>query len=286
MIRVDTEGKLVRWYDDVGALFDEGEIIADIQTSDGMVRVTAPYSGRLTEMQVLVGEDVQAGQTIGWIDAVDAPQSIGALIDPPGERKLKSPGPKRKSQVAMTPMTRVVLLAVMMAIVGGVFMVVFLVAPVRVVEVQVMATVPVIVTAEPGAPMPTPRFRIRERVLLNAQVDGYIWGAQGVVQTSGFEMDSGTWYEVKFGEDILRLAESQLADLADLAPTPTLQFDDRSWSWDFPLALKEPVADFPAGTRVTISSAMFNGVEWELSVVTENGVSLRVREAQLEPVAP
>jgi pyruvate/2-oxoglutarate dehydrogenase complex dihydrolipoamide acyltransferase (E2) component len=97
MIMANTEGKLLRWYDDVGALVEQGDVIADIQTADGIMRVTAPHSGRLTEMMALAGDSVQAGQVIGQVDAIDAPQSIGALIDPPAaERKLKPKEPKRK----------------------------------------------------------------------------------------------------------------------------------------------------------------------------------------------
>lgn len=287
MITVNIEGRLVRWYDDVGALFDEGEVIADIQTADGIVRVTAPYSGRLTEMRVLTGEEVQAGQTIGWLDEVDTPQQLGSLIDPPAaERKLKSAGPKRKPQSSMTSMARVVLLVVMMATAGAALLAVLLFVPVRTAEVQVMTAVPVVVTVTAVNPMPVPtaRFRIRERVLLRGQVGEHNWGEQGVVQNIGYEPGTGTWYDVQFGDDVLRLSEFQMEDLASIAPTPTMRFDGpgRDWS-STPMMLKEATADFPAGTRVTIGSAMFNGVEYELSVtVEETGTSLRVRESQLE----
>lgn len=271
MITVNQEGKLLRWYDDVGALFDAGEIIADVQTAAGIVRVVAPYSGRLTEMQVLVGEDVRAGETIGWLDKIAEPALLGSLIDAPAERKLKSAGPKRKPRFGMTSMARVVLLVFMMTSVIAVFMVVFLIAPVRVVEV-----------------LPTPQFQIQERVLLRGQVGEHNWGEQGIVQDIGYDAASGTWYEVLFGDELLRLNEAQLEDLASIAPTPTMRFDRPGQNWSSaPMVLKEKIADFPAGTRVMIGSAMFNGVEWELNVtVMGTTKALTVSESQLEYAAP
>jgi hypothetical protein len=278
MITATAEGKLLRWYDDVGAMVEQGDVIADIQTANGNVPVLASQAGRLTEMMALAGDNVQAGQTIGWIDEVDAPQSLGALIDPPGERKLKPKEPKRKPRPpASSSVVRWAAFG-LLALFGVSGLMVVMFGPVSIVDTRVITSLP----DNSLMPMPTPRFQMRERVLLNAQVGEHIWGEQGIVQASGFEMGSGTWYDVQFGDDLLRLSEFQLEDLGQLAPTPTLQFDSRIWSEGYPLMLKERVADFPAGTRVTLGSAMFNGIEYELQVMTENGVSLNVRESQLE----
>jgi pyruvate/2-oxoglutarate dehydrogenase complex dihydrolipoamide acyltransferase (E2) component len=282
MITASAEGKLLRWYDDVGAMVEQGDVIAEIQTEVGSVPVLAPQAGRLTEMMALAEDGVQAGQAIGRIDVVEVAQPLGALIDPPTERKLKPKETMRKPRPVLLSSTARWAVFGVAALVGVSALMVLFVVPVRVVEV------PVAVTAPPLPPMPTPRFRIRERVLLQGQVGVHTWGEQGVVQNMGYEPGSGTWYDVQFGKETLRLGESQLEDLGSLAPTPTMQLDARHWDWSYPLMLKEPVADFPAGTRVTIGSAMFNGVEYELQVVTENGVGLTVREAQLEapPDAP
>jgi len=131
-------------------------------------------------------------------------------------------------------------------------------------------------------PMPTPKYRLRERVVLREPIGEIQWGVQGVIQNTGYEPGSGTWYEVKFGEQIIRVREIQLDSVSVLAPTPTMRFDFRGRDGSYTLMLREPVADFPAGTRVTIGSAMFNGVEWELHVTTLSGTPLRVRESQLE----
>lgn len=280
MIKVNAEGKLLRWYDDVGAMVEQGDVIAEIQTADGNMPVLAPQTGRLTEMMALAGDSVQAGQTIGWIDAVDAPRALGALIDPPAERKLKPKEQKRKPRPALPASTMRWALFGLMALFGVSGLMVLMFGPVSMVDTRIVTSVP----DTSLVPMPTPRFRMRERVLLNAQVGDHFWGEQGVVQATGFEMGSGTWYDVQFGDEILRLEESQLEDLGSLAPTPTMQFNALIGNTEYQLVLKEPVADFPAGTRVTIGSAMFNGIEYELHVTTENGVGLNVRESQLEVV--
>ncbi len=290
MIRAEVSGRLARWCYDVGALVEQDEMIAEIETGAGLRPVYAPASGRLTEMLALPGDSIEADKVIGWIDALtdeEAPQSISALLDQPVERKLK-PKLKPKARPLAIRSSRFWLAAGLLLAVGvSALVTLFFVMPVdRVQPVQLPVVQTVIVTSI--APMPTPRYRLQERVILRESIGELQWGTQGNIQSSEYSPGSGTFYVVKFGDDLIRVPENNLDSVSVLAPTPTLRFDYRTWNWSDTLMLKEPVADFPAGTRVTIGSAMFNGVEWEIQVTTENGVSLIVRESQLEvpPDAP
>lgn len=279
MIRAEVNGRLARWQYDVGALVQENEMIGEIETDDGLIRLYAPASGRLTEMLALPGDSIEAGQVIGWIDAItdeETPQSISALLDQPVERKPKPKRKPRTRSIVMQSPWFWMLAGLLLAVgVSG------LVTPTdRVQRVQLPVVQTVIVTSL--APMPTPRYRQQERVILREPVEELQWGTQGNIQYAEYSPGSGTWYMVKFGDKVIRVPESNLDSVSVLAPTPTLRFDYHVWNWSYPLVLKEPVADFPAGTKVHIGAAMFNGVEWEIQVTTENGVSLNVRESQLE----
>ena len=94
--------------------------------------------------------------------------------------------------------------------------------------------------------------------------------------------DGQMWqYTVSSGGITSQVPESLLDGAPVPAPTPTMIFDYQRWAWSNPLILAETVADFPAGTRVRITSAMFDGLTWQLDVITENDFTLNVREAQL-----
>lgn len=285
MITTTTSGRLRRWFYDVGEQVHQDDALAEIETDSAAVMVYAPQSGRLTEMMVLAGDLVEAGRLIGRIhaqsDQSDVPAALGDLLEPPGRKPRRKtaarPGPK------LTP-TWGVIVGLLAAMGLGTLVVLFITLPLQATRSGLLhATV---VPAEPlvnsfSVPVPTQQFVPFERAVLNAQIEDVYWGAQVVIQDARYE--AGVWfYTVKAGQKVFQVSEQQLQDLGVLAPTPTMQFDFRGWDWSTPLRLKEAVADFPAGTRVQISAGMFNGVEWELEVVTENGITLRVREAQLE----
>ena len=100
------------------------------------------------------------------------------------------------------------------------------------------------------------------------------------MQTAFF--DGAIWqYSVSAGGVTAQVPESLLDGAPVPAPTPTMIYDFRQWAWSNTLVLAEPVADFPAGTRVRISGATFDGVAWQVDVITEGGFSLNMRESQL-----
>lgn len=285
MITAEAKGRMVNWHYDVGALVEAGALLAEIDADGELIPVCAPADGRLTEMMALPGDNVEAGGVIGWLDAVagfEKPQPLSELLDQPVERKLK---PRRKSHPLPRPTTRFwVLLGLVVALGIGALLGAFLIVPVNRSSFSAVTVQPVAPRSERPMPlpMPTPKYRLMERVILREPVGEIQWGAQGVIQDTGYEPESGTWYEVKFGEEIIRVPETRLDSVGVLAPTPTMRFDFRGWDWSYTLMLREPVADFPVGTRVTIGSATFNGVEWELYVTTLSGTPLTVRESQLE----
>ncbi|MBZ0304288.1 MAG: hypothetical protein K8J31_31420 [Anaerolineae bacterium] len=290
MITAEVSGKLLCWWQDVGALVERGAVLADIETDAGRIPICAPADGRLTEIMLLPGDAVEVGTVIGWIDALtdmEAPQPLSALIDPPAapERKLK---PRRKKA---RPVVRLasrwwMIFGLLLAMAAGAALA--FIVPVRSEIMPIVATVPVIVTPTLPPLVPTPRYRLQERVVLREPLGELQWGTQGIIQTSGYSLEDGTWYEVKFGEEVARLPETRLDPISILAPTPTMRYELQDGNWAYPLMLREPVADFPAGTRVLIGSGYFDGVEWQLQVTTENGVSLNVRDSQLivPPDAP
>lgn len=280
MITAEVNGTLSRWIYDVGAMIEQGEAIAEIETPEGPALVYAPARGRFTEMIALAGDAVEAGKVIGWIDAVETeetPQPLYSLLDEPDERKLKA---RRKTQSAGRPLPLRWLMVGLLSTVGlGGLLIWVALAPVQS-EVTAETAVPATI-ALPDGPQPTPFFLLGEWVYLREPVGDVQAGTQGIVQSSTYEPGSGTLYDVRFGDMVLQVSEYQIGSMEDLAPTPTMRFNAYIGNRSGWLMLKEPVADFPAGTWVQVGSAMFNGVEWELQVMTENCNSLTVREALL-----
>lgn len=272
MITAPVSGKLVIWRYDVGAMVRQGEAIAEIVVGDQVMVVHAPVSGRFTEMMALPGDEIEAGKVIGWVDAVDVESlPLASLIDEPSRKTRK---PQRKARTRRLNAPWLWLIVGVMTLFGALAVgVVLMLAPA---EVRVESE-----TSGQPVPVPTPRFDRLERVIYSnvEMTESMQWGMQGIVQSAGYDPDSGTWYDVRFGDELVRVAERDLDSVGVLAPTPTLFFD--ASHWPNTLILKEAVADFPAGTRVQISSASFNGVEWDLQVLTENNRSLNVRESQL-----
>ena len=259
MLRASIAGTLRMWYGDVGDLVDSDEIIAEIETTDGtQVQVVAPVAGRITQIHTLVGEPVARGAVLAHIDEA---QSLHALLD--GSQK-----PKRKAAAAPMRRQRQLVLTLLVGLVLIAGLAIFMMTD------SVLEPQPTV-----NAATPMSRFQPGGYALLREPIGDL---PTGTVQVQTAFYDGTKWqYTVSASGVTAEVPESLLDGAPVPAPTPTMIYDFRLWSWANFLVLAEPVADFPAGTRVRISSAIFDGVDWQVDVITEGGFSLTVREAQL-----
>lgn len=266
MITARIAGTVRTWYGDVGDFVDSDDIIAEIETADGTrVEISAPAAGRITEIHALAGEAVERGAVLAHIE--EASPLLYELLD--GGQKPKR---KLRRKAAATPPRRyfvLILALILLLALGGMAATFLLVTPVR------------IVTTTPAA-TPAMRFYPGGYAILRQPVGDLMPGTVMVQQAF---YDRQTWrYTISANGVTARDVPESLLDGAPVpAPTPTMIYDYGRWGWANPLILAEPVADFPAGTRVRISSAMFDGAAWQLDVMTEDNRVLHVREAQLAP---
>ncbi len=70
-------------------------------------------------------------------------------------------------------------------------------------------------------------------------------------------------------------------NLATLVATPTAFFDSALRQGDVFLTTTSPISDLPAGTRVKIKSAFFDGTSWSYQIETEDGRLYQAFEWQL-----
>jgi 2-oxoisovalerate dehydrogenase E1 component len=65
-----SEGKIVRWAKPEGASFNQGELIAEIETEKAVVEIEAPCAGVLAVIEHPAGTVVKMGERIGLIRQV------------------------------------------------------------------------------------------------------------------------------------------------------------------------------------------------------------------------
>jgi pyruvate/2-oxoglutarate dehydrogenase complex dihydrolipoamide acyltransferase (E2) component len=65
-----SEARVAGWIRDVGDTVTAGEPIAEIETEKATVELTAPVTGRLSEILVPAGEDAAVGTTMAMIEEV------------------------------------------------------------------------------------------------------------------------------------------------------------------------------------------------------------------------
>ncbi len=69
-----------------------------------------------------------------------------------------------------------------------------------------------------------------------------------------------------------------------LGATPTAGLDSALRSGGYDLIIVEQVGEIPSGTVVRLSSAYFTGTEWIYGILTQDGRTAQVHEAQLAPL--
>ena len=303
------DGKLRQWYADVGDIVEADEPLVEIETHAVDVDLLAPIAGRITEMMVLPGDAVTKGMVLARIEPVQ--QSIGALID---EQARKSTRKKQPELARRSPSRQLIFLMLAgMVLLGAV------IAGVTVSDVQMITLEndgpvnPALIATGDGAgmplasrptatlsgfPGPTPTAVFHNQIGISGDpihlvvaIGNSPAGTLVRISSTQYDLETDTRYyevvNVSSGE-VLTVTESQLAlgYSPSFVPTePTMVFSQRSWSWFYPLRLKESLADFPIGTAVQIVDARFDGNGWQLRVITESGTELNVRESQLEPPA-
>ncbi len=109
------------------------------------------------------------------------------------------------------------------------------------------------------------------------------------VRVSHSWYDGTTWIYYIVAQDTQREAEArqdQLAYAPDVTPgpTPTAVWGSYIGSGQYPLVTLVQVGDIPAGTRVRVSSAYFDGRAWHYTIV--NQTELAVAEALQNQIGP
>jgi hypothetical protein len=111
------------------------------------------------------------------------------------------------------------------------------------------------------------------------------------VRISHAQFDGSQWQYYVVAEDEQRMAwasASQLTYAPNVTPgpTPTAVFGS-SIGMGYRLITTQPVGPIPAGTRVGIGSARFNGTEWIYTIVAEDGhATAEARQSQLAYALP
>lgn len=66
------EGQLERWRAEHGAPVEAGQPLAEIRVEDSLHEVLSPARGRFTHA-AHVGDMIEPGFLLGWVEAVEAP---------------------------------------------------------------------------------------------------------------------------------------------------------------------------------------------------------------------
>lgn len=133
-------------------------------------------------------------------------------------------------------------------------------------------------------------LRSGEYVLLTIEQVGDI-PANARVRVNSAQYTGSEWlYDViaQEGQTRGQAREWQLQYAPDVTPgaaTPTAIFGGAIGMGFYAAITNQPVGDIPAGTRVQISSAWFDGIEWIYNITDEAGRDNAARESQLD-VAP
>jgi hypothetical protein len=124
-------------------------------------------------------------------------------------------------------------------------------------------------------------------VLLTTEQVGDI-PANALVRINSAQYNGSEWlYEViaKDGETRGQAHDWQLMYAPDFVPgaaTPTAMFGGTLGSGFYAAVTNQAVGNIPAGTRVQIGSAFYNGIEWNYNISDDSGRQNTARESQLD----
>jgi hypothetical protein len=124
-------------------------------------------------------------------------------------------------------------------------------------------------------------------VLLTTEQVGDI-PANALVRINTAQYNGSEWlYEViaKDGQTRGQAHDWQLQYAPDFVPgavTPTAMFDGALGSGFYAAVTNQAVGNIPAGTQVQISSAFYNGIEWNYNISDASGRENTARESQLD----